>query len=82
MSPKPDREIDDELRFHIEQQAQEFVAAGMTPPEARRKAVVAFGGVESVRTLSYEQRTKVVKIGKPQRHNPANGVNCPRGRSA
>ena len=56
MSPKPSREIDDELRFHIERQAQEYIAAGMTPQEAHRKAVVAFGGVESVRAQSHEQR--------------------------
>jgi macrolide transport system ATP-binding/permease protein len=56
MSPKPNREIDDELRFHIERQAQEYIAAGMTSQEARRKAVVAFGGVESVRAQSHEQR--------------------------
>jgi predicted permease len=56
MFPKPDREIDDELRFHMERQAQEYIAAGMTPQEARRKAVIAFGGVESVRAQAYEQR--------------------------
>src|SRR6201996_4162215 len=56
MSPKPSREIDDELRFHIERQAQEYIAAGMTPQEALREAVVAFGGVESVRAQSHEQR--------------------------
>ena len=56
MSPKPNREIDDELQFHIERQAQEYIAAGMTPQEARRKAVVGFGGIESVRAQSHEQR--------------------------
>ena len=56
MSPKPHREIDDEVQFHIERQAQEYIAAGMTPQEARRKAVIAFGGVESVRAQSHEQR--------------------------
>src|ERR1700730_13771256 len=56
MSPKPKREIDDELQFHIERQAQEYIAAGLTPQEARRKAVVAFGGIESVRAQSHEQR--------------------------
>src|SRR3984957_8382181 len=56
MSPKPNREIDDELQFHIERQAQEYIATGMTPQEARRKAFVAFGGVESVRAQSHEQR--------------------------
>lgn len=56
ISPKPTREIDDELQFHIERQAQEYIAAGMTPQEARREAVVAFGGIESVRAQSHEQR--------------------------
>jgi predicted permease len=55
-SPKPKREIDDELQFHIERQTQEYIAAGMTPQEARRKAVIAFGGIESARAQSHEQR--------------------------
>ena len=56
MSPKPNREIDDEVQFHIERQAQEYIATGMTPQEAHRKAVVMFGGIESVRAQSHEQR--------------------------
>src|ERR1700722_13505116 len=56
MFPKPNREIDDEVQFHIERQAQEYIATGMTPEEARRKAVVAFGGIASVRAQSHEQR--------------------------
>src|ERR1700731_4551536 len=56
MSPKPTREIDDELQFHIESQAQEYAATGMTPQEARRNAVLAFGGIDSVRAQSHEQR--------------------------
>src|ERR1700684_1210144 len=56
ISPKPNREIDDELQFHIERQAQEYIASGMTPREARRKAVVALGGIESARAQSHEQR--------------------------
>jgi macrolide transport system ATP-binding/permease protein len=56
MSPKPHREIDEELQFHIERQAQEYIANGMTPREAHRKAVVAFGGIEGVRAQSHEQR--------------------------
>src|SRR5580704_6273344 len=56
MSPKPNREIDDELRFHIEQQTYANIAAGMTAQEGRRRAVIAFGGVESARAQSHEQR--------------------------
>ncbi len=56
ISPKPYSEIDEELRFHVEQQAQTYVNAGMKPQEARRKAVIAFGGVERVRVQTHEQR--------------------------
>ena len=56
MFPKPNREIDEELQFHIERQAQEYIATGMTPQEARRKAVLVFGGIESVRAQAHEQR--------------------------
>ena len=56
LSPKPPQEIDDELLFHIEQQAQANTAAGMTPEEAHRQAVIAFGGVERARAQSHEQR--------------------------
>ena len=60
VSPKPNREIDDEVQFHVERQAQEYVAAGMTPQEARRRAVVEFGGIESVRAQTHEQRPSFV----------------------
>src|ERR1700689_3352021 len=56
LSPKPNREIDDEVQFHIERQAQEYIATGMTPQEAHRKAVVGFGGIETGRTTTHEQR--------------------------
>src|SRR6202022_1356912 len=56
LSPKHNRELDDELQFHIEQQTQDYIATGMTPQEARRKALVAFGGMESARLQPYKQR--------------------------
>jgi len=56
LAPKPHREIDEELQFHLEQQAEANVAAGMTPQEARRQAVIAFGGVEKTREESHQQR--------------------------
>lgn len=59
ISPKPHREIDDELQFHIERQTQEYITAGMTRHEARRRAVVAFGGIESARAQSHEQRPSI-----------------------
>jgi putative ABC transport system permease protein len=44
-----DREIDEELRFHIEMQAEANERAGMLPAEARRQAILLFGGVEGHR---------------------------------
>jgi putative ABC transport system permease protein len=40
-----DRELDEEVRYHLERQAAEHVAGGMTPEEARRAALREFGGV-------------------------------------
>jgi putative ABC transport system permease protein len=39
------RDLDEEIRFHIEQETAKNEALGMSPSEARRKAFVAFGGV-------------------------------------
>jgi putative ABC transport system permease protein len=44
-----DRELDDELRFHIEQAVQQHVRAGVPRREAERLARVAFGGIEQIR---------------------------------
>ena len=44
-----DRELDAELRFHLERQIEANIAAGMPPAEARTAAVRLFGGVEQVK---------------------------------
>ncbi len=41
-----ERELDQELRFHLEQQIAEHLAAGMSHEGARRAALLEFGGVE------------------------------------
>src|SRR5690348_12186315 len=45
-SRKLERDLDEELQFHIELKTQENIAAGMPPEEARYAALRAFGGVE------------------------------------
>jgi putative ABC transport system permease protein len=40
-----DRDVDDELRDHVDRQIAEHVAAGMTPAAARTAALRALGGV-------------------------------------
>src|SRR6266403_1228012 len=44
-----DTQLDSELRFHIEKLANDNVAAGMTPEEARRQAALEFGGREQIK---------------------------------
>jgi predicted permease len=41
-----ERELDEELAFHLEMETEKNVRAGMSPAEARRRAVLEFGGVE------------------------------------
>jgi putative ABC transport system permease protein len=42
-------EFDSELRFHIEKLVDEKVAAGLKPEEARREAILEFGGPEQIK---------------------------------
>ena len=41
-----ERELDEELQFHIEHQIQQYVAKGHSPDEARYLALRAFAGIE------------------------------------
>jgi predicted permease len=41
-----DREMDDEVRFHIDRDVQERIRNGSSPEDAQRNAMLAFGGVE------------------------------------
>ena len=41
-----DRELDDELGYHLEQQIDANLGRGMTPEAARTAALLAIGGVE------------------------------------
>jgi predicted permease len=54
--PTVKREIDEELRFHIEQRERENIAAGMTADEAAQEARKRFGNFQSVRENCREVR--------------------------
>jgi putative ABC transport system permease protein len=41
-----ERDLDEEMAFHLEMQTRENLRAGMAPEEARRQAALAFGGAE------------------------------------
>src|SRR5437764_2865335 len=44
-----DQELDDELRDHLERKTEEYVAKGMAPEEARRRARLDLCGMERVK---------------------------------
>jgi predicted permease len=44
-----EHDIDEELQFHLEQEAAKLEAKGLSPAEAMRQARLAFGGVERIK---------------------------------
>lgn len=49
-----EREIEDELRFHLEMREREHLAAGLTPEQARAEALRRFGNFEGVKEACRE----------------------------
>lgn len=52
---RPDRKLDDEMRFHLEALTEDLVAEGMSRKEARREAQRRFGNPEAVRERVREE---------------------------
>jgi len=50
------REMEDEMRFHLERETEQLVRDGMSPGEARREARLRFGGVERFKEYGREAR--------------------------
>src|SRR5262247_2618658 len=51
-----ERELDEELRYHVERQTEQNVRLGMNPEEARYAALRSFGGVEQAKERSRDAR--------------------------
>ena len=49
-----ERSLNDEIEFHIEQETEKNVRLGMSKPEARRQALVQFGGLSQAREAHHE----------------------------
>jgi putative ABC transport system permease protein len=47
--------LDEEIRFHVEQQIEKNRRAGMPPDEATRQALIRFGGVEQMRERTRDE---------------------------
>lgn len=54
--PSVEREVDEEIRDHIELATAANIAGGMPADDARRAALVAFGGVERIKDESRDAR--------------------------
>src|SRR5215213_3622504 len=50
------RDIDEEMRLHVEMETEHNLARGMSPAEARRAARMSFGNFDSIRDTAYTVR--------------------------
>jgi len=58
-----EKEMDEELRFHLERLAERNLRAGMSPAEARRRARLTFGNLEGTRERGRdEQRSRHLEM--------------------
>src|SRR5437588_1228177 len=62
--------LDDELQFHIAMRTQEFIAAGMTPEDARRQAGRLFGNQTLLKERTRDKDTIgwIETLGQDLRH--------------
>lgn len=51
-----ERELEEELAYHLERETRRNIEAGVSPEEARRRAALAFGGLERFREEVREAR--------------------------
>jgi len=51
-----DRELEEELQSHLDQQMEDNLARGMSPEDARRMAMIAMGGLEQQKQQCRETR--------------------------
>src|SRR5438552_4324459 len=51
-----DQELDEELRDHLERKTNEYIAKGMAPEEARRRARLDLDGIEQTKEKCREAR--------------------------
>jgi putative ABC transport system permease protein len=47
--------LDEEIRFHIDEQTQKNLRAGVGPDEARRQALLKFGGIQGVKESTRDE---------------------------
>jgi putative ABC transport system permease protein len=65
-----EQELDDEMRFHLDQQIERYVRRGLSRTEATRRATIEFGGLEQIREEHRDARglTPVTHLARDLRH--------------
>ena len=53
---RADRELDEEVTFHLDRDIADRIARGADPREARRQALIAIGGVDQLKEAVREAR--------------------------
>jgi hypothetical protein len=51
-----ERDLDAELRFHVDEEAQRLIETGISPALARQRALAAFGGLEPMKEYTRDAR--------------------------
>src|SRR3954468_9568513 len=65
----PEARLDGELRYHFEKLVRDFVAEGVAPEEARRRARLEFGGMEQIKDECRDVRGRWLEdFGKDLRY--------------
>ena len=52
-----DRELDEQIALHLELETERWIREGLSPQDARRRAIVSFGGVQQTREEHREARS-------------------------
>jgi predicted permease len=65
-----ERELEDELRFHLERQTEVYVRAGLSQQEAARRARLDLGGLDEIREAHRDARGigAISHLGRDLRH--------------
>ena len=51
-----EEELDDEIRFHLDMATEQLLRRSVSPDEARRRALLEFGGVERFKEKTRDAR--------------------------
>jgi hypothetical protein len=51
-----EEELEDEIRFHLDMETEKLIRSSLSPDEARRKALLEFGGVERFKEKTRDAR--------------------------